>query len=215
MCAPDLAEGLTVIFQETQSSEQLFEQESARLAALYATGILDTAPDPAYDAITRLAAEHFHADTALIGFADETRYWVKSHWGEVLREIPKEGSLFELVLAHDAACQIQDLQKWACSNGHCQQVPRDFRFAASVPVRSQERHVLGSLTILCRDSKAGLSPAELRTLESMAEMVSAQVELQRLRRMFSRLQARRVAQQRRSAPRPRSPRIRALLPARG
>src|SRR5215469_12124891 len=106
MCAPDLAEGPTVIFQETQSSEQLFEQESARLAALYATGILDTAPDPAYDAITRLAAEHF--------------------------------------------------QKWACSNGHCRQVPRDFGFAASVPVRSQERHVLGSLTILCRDSKAGL-----------------------------------------------------------
>ena len=33
------------------------QQESARLAALYATGILDTPPEPGYDAITRLAAE--------------------------------------------------------------------------------------------------------------------------------------------------------------
>jgi hypothetical protein len=74
-----------MMIAETSSSEQFFEEEGARLAALNATGILDTPPDPAFDAITRLAAEHFHADTALIGFADETRYWVKSHWGEALR----------------------------------------------------------------------------------------------------------------------------------
>jgi EAL domain-containing protein (putative c-di-GMP-specific phosphodiesterase class I) len=190
-CAPALAEGSTVMIEETLSSERLFEQESARLAAVYATGILDTPPDPAYDAITRLAAEHFQADTALIGFADETRYWVKSHWGEVLREIPKQGSLFELVLARDGACQVLNLQEWARSNGHCRQVPRDFEFAASVPVRTQDRLVLGSLTILCREPKAALSPSELQTLENMAGMASAQVELQRLRRI-SRQQARRA-----------------------
>jgi EAL domain-containing protein (putative c-di-GMP-specific phosphodiesterase class I) len=181
------------MIQETVSDELQFEQESARLAALYATGILDTAPDPAFDAITRLAAEHFHADTALIGFADETRYWVKSHWGEVLREIPKQGSLFEQVLSNDAACQIPDLHDCARSNDQWRHVPdRDFGFAASVPVRSQNRLVLGSLTILGRESKPGLTPSELQTLENMAEMVSAQVELQRLRRIVSRQQMRHI-----------------------
>ena len=200
MCVQALAEESTVIIEETLSSEELFEQESVRLAALYATGILDTPPDPAFDAITRLAAEHFHADTALIGFADETRFWVKSHWGEVLREIPRQGSLFQLVHANDGPCQIPRLADWAQASGNCKQVPdRSFQFGASVPVRSSERHVLGSLTILCREPRPLLAPAELQSLENMAEMVSAQVELQRLRRIVSRQQARRTESRRRNS----------------
>jgi EAL domain-containing protein (putative c-di-GMP-specific phosphodiesterase class I) len=182
-----------MMIAETSSSEQFFEEEGARLAALNATGILDTPPDPAFDAITRLAAEHFHADTALIGFADETRYWVKSHWGEALREIPRQGSLFEMVLASDAPCQVPSLREWTQSSGHWKQVyDRSFAFAASVPVRSSERLILGSLTILCRHERRNLKPSELQSLENMAEMVSAQLELQRLRRVFAGQQAKRV-----------------------
>ena len=48
------------------------EQEAARLTALIATGIMDTPPEPGYDAITRLAAEYFRADSAGIGFADRS-----------------------------------------------------------------------------------------------------------------------------------------------
>ena len=59
------------------------QQEAARLAALIATGILDTPPEPGYDAITRLAAEYFRADSAGLGFADESRIWMKSSWGRV------------------------------------------------------------------------------------------------------------------------------------
>jgi EAL domain-containing protein (putative c-di-GMP-specific phosphodiesterase class I) len=182
------------MIEETISSEQVFEEETERLAALYATGILDTPPDPAFDAITRLAAEHFHADTALVGFGDETRYWVKSHWGEVLREIPRQGSLFEQVLSDDGPYQVENLKEWDLSNSGWRMMPREFSFAASVPVRSPDRLVLGSLTILCREERPILSPPELRTLESMAEMASAQVELQRLRRIMSRQTARRPQQ---------------------
>jgi hypothetical protein len=52
--------------------------EEARLAALVSSGILDSEPEPVYDAITRLAAEYFHADTVLLGFADASRIWIKS-----------------------------------------------------------------------------------------------------------------------------------------
>ncbi|UWZ84677.1 sensor domain-containing phosphodiesterase [Occallatibacter riparius] len=174
-------------------SEQFFEEEGARLAALDATGILDTPPDPAFDAITRLAAEYFNADTALIGFADETRYWVKSHWGEALREIPRQGSLFEMILASDAPCQVPGLHEWARSAGHWKQVnDRNFAFAASVPVRSSERLILGSLTLLYRHEHRSLTASELQSLENMAEMVSAQLELQRLRRICASQPARHV-----------------------
>ena len=57
------------------------QEEDARLKALASTGILDTAPEANFDAITRLAAEYFKADTVLLGFADESRVWTKSYWG--------------------------------------------------------------------------------------------------------------------------------------
>ena len=74
-------------------------QEAARLSALDATGILDTEPEPSFDAITRLCAEYFRADTVLLGFADASRVWIKSYWGEAVRELPRAGSVFEMVLA--------------------------------------------------------------------------------------------------------------------
>jgi hypothetical protein len=65
------------------------QEEDARLEALTSTGILDTAPEASFDAITRLAAEYFKADTVLLGFADESRVWIKSYWGEPVREMPR------------------------------------------------------------------------------------------------------------------------------
>ena len=69
-----------------------WQQENARIAALVSTGILDTAPEPSFDAITRLTAEYFKADTVLLGFADESRVWIKSYWGEPVRELPRRAN---------------------------------------------------------------------------------------------------------------------------
>src|ERR1700683_4631946 len=77
------------------------QEEDARLKALASTGILDTAPEANFDAVTRLAAEYFKADTVLLGFADESRVWFKSHWGEPVRELPRKQSIFDRVLAED------------------------------------------------------------------------------------------------------------------
>src|ERR1700694_5054353 len=86
--------------------------ENARLAALRAIGILDTPPEPAYDAITRLAAEYFEVDSAVIGFVDETRVWMKSHWGHAVREVPRNNSIFELVLAEKGPVVVPDIRRY-------------------------------------------------------------------------------------------------------
>ena len=78
------------------------QQEAERVAALLATGILDTPPEAGYDAITRLAAEYFQADSAGLGFADESRVWIKSSWGLQARELPRKNSIFDLVLRKTA-----------------------------------------------------------------------------------------------------------------
>jgi hypothetical protein len=71
---------------DTKTPEMFSPHEASRLGALYEADILDTPPEPAYDAIARLAAEYFRVDSALIAFADETRVWIKSAWGYSIRE---------------------------------------------------------------------------------------------------------------------------------
>ena len=175
---------------ETTTPHQ--HQESARLAALNSMGILDTAPEPAYDAITRLAAEYFQADSAVIGFADETRVWIKSHWGEAVRELPRSHSIFDIVLAQNGPVVIPDIGQHP--QFQARRLP--FRalnvvFVASVPVRSTDSSIVGTLTIFRQETRADLTPDELRTLESLADMVTSQLELQRLRKSLTRERARR------------------------
>jgi len=160
-------------------------EETARLAALGSTGILDTEPEPGYDAITRLAAEYFQADAAAIGFADESRIWIKSSWGLQLRELPRKNSIFDLVLAEDGPVIASEIAKqflFQTQTVHLKHF--DKPYFVSVPVRSFDCKILGALTIFWRKPHESMAPEELCTLESLADMVSSQLELRRLRAVF-------------------------------
>ena len=162
------------------------QEEDARLAVLLSTGILDTPPEPGYDAITRLAAEYFRADSAGIGFGDERRVWVKSHWGRHVRELPRENSIFDLVLANDGPVVASKHLNHSQSEG-CFPVLKllGAGFFASAPVRSFDGKILGVLTIFDREPRHGLDPDEMRMLESLADMTASQLELRRLRKCLA------------------------------
>jgi EAL domain-containing protein (putative c-di-GMP-specific phosphodiesterase class I) len=166
---------------ELESKRYDWNQEEARLAALVSTGILDTEPEPAFDAITRLAAQYFRADTVLLGFADESRVWIKSYWGEPVRELPRQDSIFDRVLAENGPVVVTDI---ACSP----KIKRsslplrrlDPACFASVPVRSHEGRILGILTIFACQPRRNMALDELRMLESLADMAATHLEVRRL-----------------------------------
>jgi EAL domain-containing protein (putative c-di-GMP-specific phosphodiesterase class I) len=161
-------------------------QETTRLAALGSTGILDSAPEPSYDAITRLAAEYFRADSAAIGFADEGRIWIKSFWNQHIRELPRENSIFDLVLAEDGPVIATEICKQSLFEAQILRLKHlDTPYFASVPVRSFDGIILGTLTVFWREPRPTLTPDELRTLESLGDMVASQLELRRLRNVFT------------------------------
>ncbi|GGD69762.1 hypothetical protein BG57_30745 [Caballeronia grimmiae] len=56
--------------------------EAVRLTALRSTYLLDTAPEPFFDDITRLAAEMFEVPIAMVTLVDEERQWFKSRVGQ-------------------------------------------------------------------------------------------------------------------------------------
>jgi EAL domain-containing protein (putative c-di-GMP-specific phosphodiesterase class I) len=167
-------------------------QEADRLAALYATEILDTEPEAIYDTLTRLAAEYFQADMVVLGFGDETRLWAKSCWGESVREIPRKNSIFDMVLAADGPVVVSDVTEQPQMKGKEMQLRRyGLRAFASVPVRAAEGEILGTLTILHKLPNSRIGAEEVRILESLAEMVASQLELGKLRRAYSSRRVRR------------------------
>lgn len=170
---------------EAEPSNINRQREELRMAALAATSILDTAPESGYDAITRLCAEYFQADTVLLGFADVSRIWIKSFWGESVRELPRQHSIFERVLEADAPVIVPELGRDAHFPTPVLNLRRlEVRSFASVPVRSADGYILGVLTIFNRLPRRPMALDALRMLENLAEMVSNQLELRRLRRDF-------------------------------
>jgi EAL domain-containing protein (putative c-di-GMP-specific phosphodiesterase class I) len=170
---------------ELQTSRIDWPQEDARLHALAATEILDTEPEPSFDAITRLSAEYFRADTVLLGFADTSRVWIKSYWGEAVRELPRKRSIFEMVLAEDGPVVVPDISKHPHFEGGRMTLRRlDVTSFASAPVRSFDGKILGALTIFGCEPRRSMALDELRMLESLADMVASHLELRRLRKCF-------------------------------
>lgn len=167
---------------QLEPSHRVFGGEGDRLAALAATGILDTKPEPAFDAITRLAAEFFRADTVLLGFADESRLWIKSYWGQPVHELPRYDSIFDMVLAENGPVVVSDLSRAPEMKQRVFPLPRLSPASfASVPVRSREGSILGVLTVFTRRSRQVMPADELHMLESLAEFVAAQLELRRIK----------------------------------
>jgi EAL domain-containing protein (putative c-di-GMP-specific phosphodiesterase class I) len=171
---------------ELESRTQDPLQEAARLAELASTGILDSAPEGSYDTITRLAAEYFQADTVLLGFADESRIWIKSYWGEAIRELPRNQSIFDMVHAEDGPVIVPDIAQHPQFEGRLLRLRRlDVASFAGVPVRSPDGKILGVLTIFGCQPRRRMTLDELRMLESLADMAASQLELRKLRRNFN------------------------------
>jgi EAL domain-containing protein (putative c-di-GMP-specific phosphodiesterase class I) len=162
------------------------QEEDARLKALASTGILDTAPEANFDAVTRLAAEYFKADTVLLGFADESRVWFKSHWGEPVRELPRKQSIFDRVLAEDGPVVVSNIDDDPEYRERRLPLRRlEALSFASVPVRTSDGKILGTLTIFSCQPRRPMAVTELRMLESLADIAAGQLELRRMRKALN------------------------------
>jgi GAF domain-containing protein len=102
-----------------------------------------------------------------------------------VRELPRKGSVFERVLAQDGPVVVPDISiEPHLNEGRMRLRRMDVASFASVPVRSAEGRILGTLTIFGCEARRSMALDELRMLESMAEMVASLLELRRLRSRF-------------------------------
>ena len=123
--------------------------ESERLAELAAYDVLDTAAEPAFDDIVRVAAEASGCPTALVSLLDEDRQWFKARCGIDVGQTPRDQAFCEHALWADAPLIVAD----ATADVRFRDNPLvtgapGIRFYAGFPLRTPTGAVLGTLCVL-------------------------------------------------------------------
>jgi diguanylate cyclase (GGDEF)-like protein/PAS domain S-box-containing protein len=162
--------------------------EAARLAALARYRILDTAPEPAFDAITRLAARICDTPMALISLVDAQRLWFKAKVGLDVQEMPLHACLCPITV-HEFAVRgrqplvVPDALKDPRFAAHpAVTAAPHLRFYVGLPLRTPQGQVLGALCVLDRVPRR-LSEAQMQALHALADETMMQLELRRERLM--------------------------------
>ncbi len=123
--------------------------DAERLAALQATGLLDSAPAESLDRITRSLCALLGVPTALISLVDRDRQWFLSRVGMAATQTPREVSFCGHAVAQRATLVVGDARQ-------------DLRFAGNplvagephiraylgVPLFDDEGHALGTLCVI-------------------------------------------------------------------
>ena len=150
--------------------------EAARQAALDALGLLDTAPEPVFDRITRLAARLLDVPVALFSLVDRERQWFKSRVGMGATSTPRAQAFCAHTISKNAPMVIEDARADARFRDNPLVTGQpNIRFYAGVPVRTSEGHAIGTLCAV--DSKPRrLAPEDLQAMQDLADIVSKEVQ---------------------------------------
>lgn len=155
--------------------------EHQRLEALRACAILDTAPHPAFDCLTRAAALAFGVPIALVSLVDSDRQWFKSALGVDLRETFHPVSFcshtiqgFEPMVVPDARRDPRFIQNPLVTGAP------HVRFYAGAPLIDTDGYALGTLCVLDTQPRS-MGEEELRLLGHLADAVMHAIEAHRQR----------------------------------
>lgn len=123
--------------------------ESSRLAAFKTLEIRDTAPHPAFDAVTQAAAYCLETPLSLISLIDETRQWFKSHYGTSLCETGRAYSFCSHAIQSDGIFVVEDAKADPvfAPNPLVRGEPY-VRFYAGAPLITTQGERLGTLCML-------------------------------------------------------------------
>jgi PAS domain S-box-containing protein len=156
--------------------------ENGRLAALDALGVLDTPPDADLDVITRLAADRFSAQIALVSLVDAERQWFKSRFGLDAADTCRSHSFCTHTIAGAGVMVVPDASLDARFSANPLVIgPPHIRFYAGAPLMLKSGHCIGTLCIIDSAPRERLSAHDRDILKLMASQVVTFLEGRELR----------------------------------
>jgi len=154
--------------------------EGDRLAALRSYGVLDTAPEPAFDCLVQLAAQVCGTPIAAINLIGDRRQWFKAEVGLGLRETPVEVSICARAILHRGPLVVPEMTQDARFT--CNPLvtgPPYVRFYARALLETPHGLPLGTLCVLDYQPRE-LNEQQQTALSTLAAQVMAQLELRRM-----------------------------------
>jgi len=169
---------------------ELHPQEAERLAALVNYGVLDTEAEESFDRLTRMAATIFDTPIALVSLIDSKRQWFKSALGLDARETPREIAFCTHAILKDEVMVVPNASEDPrfASNPLVTGNP-NIKFYAGAPLRTEQGLPLGTMCVIDRRPRE-MTARERQMLDDFAGLVMDALELRRLRRRLTLVEAR-------------------------
>ena len=155
------------------------ENEEARLAALRACEILDTAPEHEFDSLTRLAAKICGTPIAWVALLDSERQWFKSKVGIAATQTPREIAICSYTILGNQPLLVPDLcQDPRFSNNPLVISDPNLRFYCGVPLQIEKGLGVGTLCVMDRQPRQ-LTAEQVEDLTTLGHQVTAQLRLRK------------------------------------
>jgi len=155
--------------------------EHTRLAALAEYDLTERDTDVDLGEIVQLASRLYVAPIVMVSVIDHERQYVKAAVGLDACEADRRVSFCAHTLTCDGVMVVPDarLDERFATNPFVTGEP-GIRFYAGVALVSPQGHAIGSLCIIDRQPRPGLSAVELANLRSLALLVQDKLEMRRL-----------------------------------
>ena len=151
-----------------------------RLAALRATGLLDSAPEEAFDRITRLAERLLDVPVAMISLVDRDRQFFKSNvgltgsWAQE-RQSPLSHSYCKQAVEQRSRLIIGDARRDVRVRDNPATSEQNIGAYAGEPLETSQGQVLGTLCVINHVAR-DWQPAELEVLAELAALAASEIE---------------------------------------
>jgi len=159
--------------------------EHDRLAALVSYRVLDTAPEPVFDDITRLAAQLFDTPMATVSLIDRERQWFKSKHGLDGCETPRDQAFCDHAIrlpAYEVMVVENATQDPRFADNPLVTGDPNVRFYAGAVLTTDEGYNLGTLCVIDDKPRPAITDAQKMQLKVLASAVVAQLEKTRAER---------------------------------
>ncbi len=152
--------------------------EADRLAALHALGILNTPPEPHFDAVCRTARRLFGVRSAFVALIDDTHQWLKTPCADVPARMPRAESFCQHTIRGDALLVVPDARLDPRFRDLALVTRADgIRFYAGVPLSLEQGLWVGTFCLADPEPRATFSEADKAALRDLAEIVVAHLRL--------------------------------------
>jgi signal transduction histidine kinase len=160
-------------------SAPLPPDETARLSALKNLEILDTAPEPEFDALTELASVICETPIALISLVDRDRQWFKSKVGLATSEMSRDVSFCGHALLEPEIFVVEDASRDERfkDNPLVTGAP-SIRFYAGAQLKTETGYAIGTLCVIDSHPRV-FSEEKRKALKTLAHMVISHLELRK------------------------------------